>query len=79
MVEVEEGQDYLSPSGLRFRVLHKAYHGQDCTHFMIVYTNLEPTNDKEAGKIWVMSESLFLKLFREHNEDNHQQKRQSTR
>ena len=28
--EVEEGGEYLSLSGLRFKVLFRAKHGQDC-------------------------------------------------
>lgn len=63
IAEVETGVVYLSPSGVRFRVLHKAKHGQDCSHPMIVYTNLEPTSDRPAFEVWVISESLFLTLF----------------
>lgn len=62
--EVEEGQIYLSPSRLPFKVLHRGSHGQDCSQSMIVYTNITPTYDTAAGHVWVMCESLFLKLFR---------------
>lgn len=60
---VSKGDVVISGSGYRFEVLHLAKHGQDCSFGMIVYTNLEPTSDTETGDIWVMSESLFLKLF----------------
>lgn len=60
---VEVGKEYLSPSGLRFKVLHLAKHGQDCSLPMVVYTNLEPTHDRPANEIWTIEESLFLKLF----------------
>lgn len=63
ILEVEVGEIYLSPSRLPFKVLHRASHGQDCTHAMIVYTNITPTYDAPAGRIWVISESIFLKLF----------------
>lgn len=62
---VEEQTTYLSPSGIPFKVLYLGQHGQDCTLPMVVYTNLEPTKDKRAGEIWVMEESLFMKLFRD--------------
>lgn len=59
----EEGVDYKSPSGLRFKVLHKAQHGQDCSWPMVVYTNVEPTHDAPPGKIWVIAESIFMRTF----------------
>jgi hypothetical protein len=61
--EVEEGQIYLSPSRLPFKVLLLGSHGQDCTQPMVIYTNLTPTHDKPSGQIWTISESLFLKQF----------------
>ncbi len=36
---VEEGKEYKSPSGLKFKVLHLAKHGQDCSWPMSVRTN----------------------------------------
>jgi hypothetical protein len=63
--EVEENKEYLSPSGLRFKVLHRAKHGQDCSYPMVVYTNLEPTHDRPANEIWTIGESLFMKQFRD--------------
>lgn len=59
----EEGGEYKSPSGLRFKVLFKAQHGQDCSWPMVVYTNLEPTKDAPTGKIWTIAESIFLRTF----------------
>lgn len=61
--EVEEHKIYLSPSGLRFKVLHLAKHAQDCSYPMVVFTNLEPTHDRPANEIWVLSESMFIKQF----------------
>ncbi len=60
---VEEGKEYKSPSGLKFKVLHLAKHGQDCSWPMVVYTNIQPTHDRPAGEIWTISESRFLKQF----------------
>ena len=62
---VEENREYLSPSGLRFKVLHLGKHGQDCSWPMVVYTNLEPTHDRPANEVWVIAESLFIKQFSE--------------
>ena len=64
-MDITVGDVYLSPSGLEFKVLHKAKHGQDCSHPMVVYQNLMPTRDRPSGEIWVISESLFMKLFKE--------------
>lgn len=61
---IDTGEVYLSGSGLQFKVNGKAKHGQDCTVPMVVYENIEPTYDYPTGQIWVMEESLFLKLFR---------------
>lgn len=63
LFEVEKDHEYLSPSGLRFKVLHRGKHGQDCSWPMVVYTNLEPTHDSPIGEVWVIAESLFLKQF----------------
>lgn len=63
--EVNESQEYISRSGYRFKVLHKAKHAQDCSIPMIVYTNLEPTFDAPIGKVWVVSESIFLSRMSE--------------
>lgn len=65
ILRVEEGRTYLSGSGREFRVLHCARHGQDCSHPMVVYTNLEPTSDAPAGTVWVISESIFIQRFEE--------------
>ena len=65
MIDIIERGIYLSPSGLKFKVLHKAKHGQDCSLPMVVYTNIEKTHDRDIGEVWVMCESLFLKLFKE--------------
>jgi len=62
---VEEDREYLSPSGLRFKVLHLGKHGQDCSWPMVIYTNLEPTHDRPANEVWVIAESLFIKQFSE--------------
>lgn len=64
IMEVEVGEVYLSGKGTSFRVLHKARHGQDCSHPMVVYMNIEDTADSPAGTVWVVSESLFIKKFR---------------
>lgn len=61
MIDPEElavNKRCLSPSGILF-----GSHGQDCSIGMVVYTNLEPTYDYPIGKIWVISESLFIKQF----------------
>lgn len=63
--EIRTDCEYLSPSGLPFKVLHRAKHGQDCSWPMVVYTNLTPTHDRPAGEIWVIAESLFMKQFTE--------------
>ncbi len=65
LIEVEEQKIYWSPSGLRFKVLHLAKHAQDCSYPMVVFTNLEPTHDRPAGEIWVLSESMFIQQFSE--------------
>lgn len=62
---IEENHEYKSPSGLRFRVMHLAKHGQDCSWPMVVYTNLEPTHDRPANEIWVIAESIFMNQFSE--------------
>lgn len=62
--ELIVGETYLSPGGRKFKVLHLAKHGQNCSLPMVVYTNLEPT-DYPPGEVWVIEESLFLKTFRE--------------
>lgn len=61
--------EYLSPSGILFEVKNIAKHGQDCSHSMVVYQNLEPTSDYPAGHTWVISERLFIKLFKENLHD----------
>ena len=68
LYEVEVNREYLSPSGLTFKVLHRAKHGQDCSYPQVVYTNLTATHDRPAGEIWVIAESLFMKQFREKPE-----------
>jgi len=69
MIErVEIGSVYLSSSGIKFRVDDVRKHGQDCSLAMVCYTNLEPTKDSPTGTGWVISESLFLKLFDECSE-----------
>ncbi len=60
---IEEEETYLSPSGLKFKVLHHARHAQDCSWPMVVYTNLEPTKDAPTGTVWVIAESIFLRTF----------------
>ena len=65
LFEVEEHKEYLSPSGLRFKVLHRGKHAQDCSWPMVVFTNLTPTHDRPANEVWVLCESLFLKQFTE--------------
>ena len=63
--EVNEGESYLSGSGIKFKVLHLAKHAQDCSIPMVVFSNLEPTKDYGVGSIWVIEESLFMKKFSE--------------
>jgi len=65
--EVELNQIYLSRTGIKFKTMYRAKHAQDCSISNIIYTNLEDTLDTKAGEIWVLSESLFLKLFNENN------------
>lgn len=64
-MKLKKNKVYLSPSGLRFKVLHLAKHAQDCSYPMVVFTNLEPTHDRPANEIYVLSESMFLKQFSE--------------
>lgn len=52
-----------SKSGIRFKVLCLARHGQDCSIPMVVYTNLEKTVDAEVGTVWVIEESIFMQRF----------------
>lgn len=63
LYDVEVGPTYHSPSGLEFKVLYLGKHAQDCSLPMVVFTNLTPTHDRPANEIWVMEESLFMKLF----------------
>ena len=63
--EIEINNEYLSPSGLLFKVLHLGKHAQDCSVPMVVFTNLVPTHDRPIGEIWVMEESLFMETYRE--------------
>lgn len=63
--EIETNGVYMSRSGARFKVIHLAKYGLNCSSPMVVYTNLEATFDRPAGEIWVLEESLFLKSFRE--------------
>jgi len=65
--DITVGHVYRSPSGLPFQVLAKAAHGQDCSVPMIVYQNLTATYDYPPGKVWVESESMFLKQFTEYD------------
>lgn len=60
---IEENETYMSPSGLKFKVLHLARHAQDCSWPMVVYTNLVPTKDAPVGTIWTIAESIFLRTF----------------
>ena len=73
MIEFVKPQTvYRSPSGIRFLVICKAKHGQDCSWSMVIYTNLEPTKDMPTGEIWTIAESIFMRTFSELNEgDNH--------
>ncbi len=56
--EVNEGESYLSGSGIKFIVLHLAKHAQDCSIPMVVFSNLEPTKDYGVGSIWVISQAV---------------------
>lgn len=66
LLEVVENHVYFSPSGIPFLAIDKAVHGQDCTVPMVTYQALLETHDKPAGTKFVLSESLFLKTFREY-------------
>ena len=70
MIEsVDVGKTYFSKSGCRFIVTGIARHGQDCSHQMVVYVNLDDTVDAKVGKLWVISESIFLnRMSEERNE-----------
>lgn len=70
IVEPEVGKTYLSGKGIPFRILHRARHGQDCTHAMIVYQNEVATADAPVGTVWVISESLFIQKFKEQIDDH---------
>lgn len=64
--EIEVGRTYYSPSGLPFKVLRKGVkYALDCSHHMVVFTNLTATHDRPAGEEWVLDESLFMKIYRE--------------
>lgn len=64
MIEcIEVGKTYKSKSDRKFKVLYIARHAQDCSHSMVVYTNLEPTIDAPINTIWVLSETIFIKRF----------------
>lgn len=63
--EISDGGVYKSRTGIHFKVLYRAKHAQDCSISMIVYTNLSDTFDSKRGTIWVISETLFLKMFSE--------------
>ena len=64
ILEVEIGEIYFSKKSKRpFKVIYKAHHGQDCSIPMVVYVNLERTSDKDAGTIWCIEESMFIRTF----------------
>jgi hypothetical protein len=65
LLEIKVGNTYQSNSGYLFKVLGLPKHGQDCSEGMVYYTALEPTFDSPAGSTWVISESVFLKRFKE--------------
>lgn len=55
---------YLSAKHkIPFKVLFIGSHGQDCTVPMITYTNMIDTDNKKAGHIWSIEESIFLNRF----------------
>lgn len=62
--DIIAGHIYSSPSGKPFIVVAKAAHGQDCSLGMVLYQNLEATDDYPPGKLWVEPESLFMQQFK---------------
>jgi len=63
LIEVEPLSIVTSKSGLRFKVICKARHGQDCSVPMVVYTNIDATKDAKIGTVWAIAESIFLSRF----------------
>lgn len=59
---VHRGEVWASRrSGIQFCVASVARHAQDCSQSMIVYVNLQPTEDAPAGTCWVLDETIFVK------------------
>lgn len=63
MSDVEKGLYKSKKSGRLFFVDRIAKHGQDCSQTMIVYRNLQDTDDKPADTEWVVSESVFIRTM----------------
>ena len=64
--ELEINRIYLSRTGQRFKLLKKGVrYALDCSIFMVVFTNINPTKDQPAGTEWILDEDTFIKTFTE--------------
>lgn len=58
------GEIYLSRNGFRFEVVDIAKAGNDCSIDMVVYMNLDATNDFSPGQKWVLELESFVSKFK---------------
>jgi len=58
---VEENTLWKSKTGIRFYITTIARHAQDCSNVMVVYKNIEATQDAPAGTTWGLDERICLK------------------
>ena len=61
---VSVGDIYLSGKGFRFLVVDIAKAGSDCSIDMVVYLNLDATNDFPPGQKWVLELESFVRKFK---------------
>lgn len=58
------GGIYLSRNGFMFEVVDIAKAGGDCSIDMVVYMNLDATNDFPPGQKWVLELESFIRKFK---------------
>ena len=58
------GGIYLTRNGFRFEVVDIAKAGSDCSIDMVVYVNLDATNDFPPGPKWVLELESFISKFK---------------
>lgn len=67
LLKVIKGETYYSSSGIPFKVVMIAKHGQCCIRDMVCYQNLVPTKDYPALTDWVLDKTMFMKTFNEES------------